>query len=71
MIRNIDKMNHFYCKKLGHVMKNCDTRIVAKATLKNQINILNNYNLYVVMLGLVRVSIIKLGRLGLYYNCCN
>lgn len=61
MIRNIDKMDRFYCKKLGHVIKNCDTRIVAKATLKNQINILNNYNLYVVMLGLVRVSIIKLG----------
>jgi hypothetical protein len=42
-------------------MKICHTRIVVKFTLKNQTNILNNHNLYVVMLGLVRVSIIKLG----------
>jgi hypothetical protein len=55
------------------MMKKNYTRIVAKATLKNQTNILNNHNLNVVMLGLVRVSIIKSGmwRLGLYYNCCN
>jgi hypothetical protein len=42
-------------------MKKNYTRIVAKATLKNQTNILNNHNLNVVMLGLVRVSIIKSG----------
>jgi hypothetical protein len=59
MIRNIDKMDRFYCKKLGHVIKNCDTRIVAKATLRNQIKILNNHNLYVVMLGLVRFQLLS------------
>jgi hypothetical protein len=54
-------MNCFYYKKLGHMMKNCHTKTVTKVISKNQTNILNNHSLYIVMLGLVRVSIIKLG----------